>query len=118
MGFITLGIETATGIEPERRKTSLGVRVYLWSCVLAVFVFLVVAYLGFALQYPPGRAVLFGEWGTTTALSAGSLALGRSKLREHTTTWVSWAVGLFLGAIVTIEFAWSVIALMSLAMAH
>ena len=118
MGFITLGIETASGTEPEPRRTSVGVRVYLWSCVLAVFVFLVVAYLGFALQYPPGRAVLLGEWGTTTALSAGSVALGRSKLREHTTTWLSWAVGLFLGAIVTIELVWSVIALMTLGMAH
>jgi hypothetical protein len=38
MGFITLGTETATGIEPETRKTSVGVRVYLAGFLFGVIV--------------------------------------------------------------------------------
>lgn len=111
MGFITLGIETATGIEPEKRKTSVGVRVYLWSCMLSILTHLVVSYLGFALIYPPRHFALLCE-GALTILPSGSLVIGCLKLREHTTTSTSWAAGLLLGVIVTIELFTSVMALM------
>ena len=100
MGFITLGIGTDDDVGPEYRSTSVGVRLYLWSCVLSSFFFLMRIYLGFAVAYPPPRGVVLGWWAVLAILCMGSLSIGLSKFRRETTTWVSYVMGIVLGAIV------------------
>jgi hypothetical protein len=125
MGFITLGIETASDVGPEKRKTSVGVRVYLWSGVLSVFVFLPVEYYAIIYAAFLPRGTLFPPvlalslYGPMAILSGGSLAIGFRKLRRDSAPRSILIVGKILGAFVMAMFALSVIgcgqALMALA---
>jgi hypothetical protein len=101
-----------TDIKPERRKTTVGIRVYLWLCVLSIIVFLAVEFFAAALQFPPGQfppVLALWLYGPTAILSGGSLGIGFRKLTRDSAPRSILIIGKVLGAFVIVMCALSII---------
>jgi hypothetical protein len=104
--------KTDTDIELEPRRTTVGIRIYLWLYVLSILVFLAVEYFAATLQFPPGQfppGLALWLNGPTAILSGGALGIGFWGLRRDTAPRAIQIIGKTLGAFLLAILALSVI---------